>query len=186
MERVLTADPCRWDPAPYRTTAAPFNPAVTFRKKVPEPIRFACAGFLGSAAFWVLNEATVAVLPTSLPQVVTLAWFIAYVISIWFQHALLASLVYGWGKSYCKGLAATYAGYSGALVASVPINAALVNSLALTPSEAWVGTLGVTGAANYFLLSELLGSKEDASGATVQPAKGVSAEEEAPLFQPSL
>ena len=52
---------------------------------------------------------------------------------------------------------ATYGGYSAALFASVPINAVRVNQMSLSASQAWLGTLIITGVANYFLLSFVLG-----------------------------
>ena len=67
---------------------------------------------------------------------------------------------YGWVTSYWKVLVATYTGYSFALVSSVPINAVLVNQLLFTASQAWVGTLVITGTANYFLLGKLLSSDD--------------------------
>ena len=124
---------------------------------VPEPVRFALSGTLGSAAFWVLNEGMMASLPTNIPEPVTVAWFLSYLVSIWLHHALHAMLVYGWGSSYWAGLLATYTGYSGALLASVPINAGLVNYFHLTASQAWLATLVLTGVANYFVLGALLG-----------------------------
>jgi hypothetical protein len=48
-------------------------------------------------------------------------------------------------------------GYSGALMVSVPINAGLVSVFFLTASQAWLATLLVTGAANYFVLGKLMG-----------------------------
>jgi hypothetical protein len=131
--------------------------ATLFRERVPEPVRFATSGCIGSAAFWVLNEGAVAVLPSWTPQIVTVAWFLSYLLSIWLQHFLHSTLVYGWVTSYWKGLVATYAGYSGSLIASVPINAGLVNGVGLEAGQAWLATLIVTGVANYFLLSKLLG-----------------------------
>ena len=98
-----------------------------------------------------------AVLPSWTPQIVTVAWFLSYLLSIWLQHFLHSTLVYGWVTSYWKGLVATYAGYSGSLIASVPINAGLVNGVGLEAGQAWLATLIVTGVANYFLLSKLLG-----------------------------
>lgn len=58
-------------------------------------------------------------------------------------------------------------GYSGALVASVPINAALVQGAKLSASYAWVGTLAITGIANYFLLNKLLGGGQSTDAASV-------------------
>ena len=55
---------------------------------------------------------------------------------------------------------ATYSGYSLALFASVPINGFLVNFISLTASQAWGGTLVITGIANYFLLSAVLGGEK--------------------------
>ena len=129
--------------------------AKTFRANTPEPIRFMTSGLIGSVIFYILNEAIVRFNPIE-SQKITVAWFLSYVISIWIQHALHATLVYGWVFSYWKGLLATYTGYSLALFASVPINAVLVNYLRATVSEAWIGTLVLTGMANYFLLGKLL------------------------------
>ena len=158
-----------------------------FRTSVPEPVRFSTSGAIGSAAFWVLNEAVVAALPPG-DASVTAAWFLSYTLSIWLQHLLHSTLVYGWTGGYWTGLAATCkflavylplsvlgscrlnhapascssdAGYSGALVASVPINAGLVQVAGLSASNAWGGTLLITGVANYFLLSNLLGGSGD-------------------------
>ena len=133
--------------------------AKTFRDKTPEPIRFMTSGLIGSVIFYILNEAIVRFNPIE-SQKITVAWFLSYVISIWIQHALHATLVYGWVFSYWKGLLATYTGYSLALFASVPINAVLVNYLRATVSEAWIGTLVLTGMANYFLLGKLLSAGE--------------------------
>ena len=133
--------------------------AETFRRQVPEPIRFMTSGSIGSAAFYLINEAIVYINPFEY-QKITVAWFLSYVISIWFQHALHATLVYGWRTSYMKGLIATYTGYSMALFSSVPINAMLVNKFEFTASGAWMGTLVLTGIANYFLLGLLLGGNK--------------------------
>ena len=47
-------------------------------------------------------------------------------------------------------------------MASVPINAGLVQVAGLSASNAWGGTLLITGVANYFLLlSKLLGGGGD-------------------------
>ena len=133
--------------------------AETFRRQVPEPIRFMTSGSIGSVAFYLLNETIVKINPAEY-QKITVAWFLSYVISIWFQHALHATLVYGWRTSYIKGLIATYTGYSMALFSSVPINAILVNKFEFTASGAWTGTLVLTGIANYFLLGLLLGGNK--------------------------
>ena len=134
--------------------------AIKFRTNTPEPIRFMTSGLFGSVMFYVLNEAIVRFNPIE-SQKITVAWFLSYVISIWIQHALHATLVYGWVFSYWRGLLATYTGYSLALFASVPINAGLVNYLRATVSEAWIGTLVLTGMANYFLLGKLLSVREN-------------------------
>ena len=77
-----------------------------FRTSVPEPVRFSTSGAIGSAAFWVLNEAVVAALPPG-DASVTAAWFLSYILSIWLQHLLHSTLVYGWTGGYWTGLAAT-------------------------------------------------------------------------------
>ena len=136
------------------------NIAETFRNEVPEPVRFMTSGFIGSSIFYLLNETIVYLNPIEF-QKITIAWFLSYIISIWLQHALHSTLVYGWASSYWKGLAATYTGYSLALFSSVPINAILVSQLLLTASQAWIGTLVITGTANYFLLGKLLCVEEN-------------------------
>eukprot|EP00929_Paragymnodinium_shiwhaense_P013946 TRINITY_DN121798_c0_g1_i1.p1 TRINITY_DN121798_c0_g1~~TRINITY_DN121798_c0_g1_i1.p1 ORF type:complete len:173 (-),score=17.45 TRINITY_DN121798_c0_g1_i1:323-841(-) len=140
--------------------------ASTFRAMVPEPVRFMTSSGIGSAAFYVLNELMVAYNPYKW-QKITVAWFGSYVISIWLQHFLHATLVYGWNASYWRGLFSTYMGYSAALVVSVPINAGLVNYLGLNAGQAWLGTLLLTGIANYFLLGFLLkaDTKDEGSNA---------------------
>jgi hypothetical protein len=145
--------------------------AAAFRANVPEGMRFVVSGGIGSAAFWALNEVLVAHSPIDW-QRITVAWFVSYLLSIWLQHFLHSTLVYGWTTSYFKGLAATYAGYSAALVAGVPINFCLVHYALLSSSQAWLGTLLITGCANYFILSAALGSSKKAAGTpATTPAK---------------
>lgn len=143
---------------------SPKGAAAAFRAGVSQPVRFFVSGTIGSVAFWILNEAIAASLPDMFPgpgNRVTTAWFLSYLVSIWLQHALHSTLVYGWGKgSYASGLFATYCGYSGALIAGVPINYGLASN-GLGASAAWLGTLLITGAGNYFLLSSLLGDSSN-------------------------
>ena len=77
-----------------------------FRNAVPEPARFFLSSNIGSAAFWLLNELCVEALPPGEASV-TQAWFLSYLASIWLQHLLHSTLVYGWGDGYWSGLAAT-------------------------------------------------------------------------------
>eukprot|EP00040_Diaphanoeca_grandis_P016589 m.85798 g.85798 ORF g.85798 m.85798 type:complete len:134 (-) comp25901_c0_seq1:474-875(-) len=127
-------------------------------RKIPEPIRFGVSGTIGTGVFWLLNESLVASGFITW-QPITVAWFVAYLISIWFQHILNCVLVFGWGDSYIKGLIACYAGYSMALFASVPINYGLVTFLTLSASQAWGGTLILTGMANYFVIGAAMKTK---------------------------
>eukprot|EP00039_Didymoeca_costata_P005832 m.85086 g.85086 ORF g.85086 m.85086 type:complete len:143 (+) comp12994_c0_seq1:245-673(+) len=127
---------------------------------LPESLRFVLSGSLGSAIFWLLNEAIIAVNPYEF-QPITVAFFLSYLISIWMQHALHATLVYGWGEiGYIKGLIATYGAYSFALIASVPINAGLVHTLSFTVFQAWLGTLILTGCFNYFIIGLVMKKKD--------------------------
>ena len=73
---------------------------------MPEPARFFLSGNIGSAAFWLLNELCVAALPPG-DASITQAWFLSYLVSIWLQHLLHSTLVYGWRDGYWSGLAAT-------------------------------------------------------------------------------
>jgi len=125
-------------------------------------VRFVISANIGSAIFYFLNEAMVIVLSSLLPyQPITAAWLISYLISIFLQYILHAMLVFGWSASFWGGMLSTYAGYSGALVASIPINIALVNTAGLSASHAWLGTLIITGIANFFVLSVMLGKSND-------------------------
>jgi hypothetical protein len=135
---------------------------IKFHHHVPHPIRFIISANIGSLVFYFLNEALVAVLSSVLPyQPITAAWLTSYLISIFLQYILHAILVFGWSASFWAGVLSTYAGYSGALVASVPINIALVNTAGLSASHAWLGTLIITGVANFFVLSAMLGKTND-------------------------
>ena len=88
-------------------------------------------------------------------HIITLCWFVSYLVSTGVQHVLHSSLVYGFPEgSFVAGLMGTYAGYSLALAASVPINAGMVGA-GMTASQAWASTLVLTGVANYFLLGYL-------------------------------
>jgi hypothetical protein len=134
--------------------------AEAFRKSVPELPRFFISGAIGSAAFWLLNELSVKNMPAFMPEPITSAFFVSYLISIWFQHFLHETLVYGWVQSYWSGLFSTYTGYSLALVLSPPINYALVNFADLDATGAWLGSLIITGIGNYFLLNFLMKSSK--------------------------
>jgi hypothetical protein len=133
--------------------------AELFRKSVPEPARFIISGAVGSLAFWALNEVFVMYYPFEY-QSITVCFFLAYLVSIWMQHLLHSTLVYGWVQSYWAGLVSTYTGYSLALVLSTPINYGLVNFVKLDAGGAWLGTLIITGIGNYFLLGFLMGDKK--------------------------
>lgn len=130
--------------------------ARTFRFQMPEPVRFSVSSFFGSVAMFLLNELALEFLAEDVPERITVAWTFSYGASIWLQHWLHSTLVYGWQTSYKAGLIATYAGYSVSYALSIPINAALVVGGA-NAEIAWAGTLVLTGIANYFLFSYLLG-----------------------------
>ena len=111
---------------------------------------------------WLLNEAMVnnadSILPPgslSANNMITFCWFVSYLTSTGVQHVLHSSLVYGFPEgSFVAGLLGTYAGYSLALAASVPINAAMVGA-GMTASQAWGSTLVLTGVANCGSSSEV-------------------------------
>ena len=135
--------------------------ARSFRTNAPEPVRFGASSFFGSLTMFALNELVLHFIPQAwLPSPgITLAWAISYAISIWAQHWLHATLVYGWTTSYVHGLVTTYAGYSVSYLASLPINAGLV-LLGCSATSAWALTLFLTGCANYFLFQRLLGGEK--------------------------
>ena len=134
--------------------------ARSFREKAPEPVRFGASSFFGSLTMFALNELVLHFIPQAwLPNPgITIAWAISYAISIWAQHWLHATLVYGWKTSYVQGLVTTYAGYSVSYLASLPINEALV-LVGCSATSAWALTLFLTGCANYFLFQRLLGGE---------------------------
>ena len=131
-----------------------------FRNKVPEPIRFVLSGGVGSFLFYLLNESILALV--HIPwEPVTVAFFLSYCISIGVQYFLHAYLVFGPDENLVKGLLSCYGGYSLALFASTPINYSLVNHLHASAFQAWLGTLLITGVANYILLTYLLGGSKE-------------------------
>lgn len=150
-----------------------------FRAEVPEPVRFTLSGFLGSATMAALNALALVVLPESWKPnpAATIAWAFSYGLSIWVQHWLHSTLVYGWKISYWAGLAKTYAGYSTSYALSIPINAGLI-WVGCSVWWAYVLTLVLTGCGNFFLFRLLLGgSKEPA----VTLARQVPADTKNPL-----
>lgn len=136
-----------------------------FRAQAPELVRFCCSGFLGSVTMAALNALALVVLPEAWKPnpAATIAWAFSYGLSIWVQHWLHATLVYGWTIGYWAGLMRTYAGYSAAYAMSIPINAGLI-WVGCSVWWAYVLTLVLTGCANFFLFRLLLGgSKEPAA-----------------------
>ena len=131
----------------------------SFRKTLPQPVRFVVSSSTGSFLFYLLNEAIVQNVNITW-QPITVAYFVSYAISIFVQYFLHASLVYGYQSSFWAGVASTYAGYTGALFASIPINVFLVSNFGFDATQAWAGTLLLTGIANYFVLNALLGEKK--------------------------
>ena len=127
-----------------------------FRGALPQQLRFGMSGALGSLAFYVLNEGLVRSELISW-QPITVAFFLSYLISIAIQFVLHSSLVFGWHGSIIVGLTTTYAAYAGALFLSAPINAGLVGFFGMTAGQAWLATLLITGAANYFIVGAALG-----------------------------
>ncbi|CAK0790224.1 unnamed protein product [Prorocentrum cordatum] len=148
------------------------NPVKKFRSGVPQVLRFQVSAFIGTAVFWLLNEGAVHGLTNIIKwefraiPLVTVAWMLSYFVSIWFQFVLNSTLVYGPSDSYWKGLFACYTGYTTALLASVPINMGLVQYVGLDSSQAWLGTLTMTGITNYFFVTWLCGGtgEEDIRG----------------------
>ena len=135
------------------------NMSEWFRNTLPQPIRFFISGGIGSYLFYLLNELILKTV--SIPyQPITVAFFIAYFISIFLQYFLHTYLVFGPGGDFIKGVISCYAGYSTALFSSAPINYGLVNYLNFNASQAWLGSLIITGVANYFLLTFLMGGEK--------------------------
>lgn len=139
------------------------NPVEKFRSVVPQVFRFQVSAFIGTTVFWLINEGTMHGLTNIIKwefqaiPLATVAWFLSYFLSIWFQFVLNSALVYGPPEAFWKGLFACYTGYTSALFASVPINVSLVQHVGLDSSQAWLGTLTLTGIANYFFVTWLCG-----------------------------
>jgi hypothetical protein len=148
--------------------AARVDAIKQFRTKAPQPVRFGLSSFIGSIAMFVMNEVALAFLGGDVPEnprrefAITGAWCISYFASIWMQHWLHSTLVYGWLLSYWAGLIATYTGYFGSYILSIPINAALA-WLGFNAEEVFAGTLVLTGIVNYFVFAKLLGGGRDES-----------------------
>ena len=134
-----------------------------FRSTLPQPIRFFISGGIGSFLFYILNQLFLEFLEVPFAQI-TVSFFVSYCISIFLQYFLHSYLVFGPGGNFISGVVSCYAGYSSALFASAPINYGLVKYFACTASQAWLGTLIITGVANYFLLTFLMGEKKEEDG----------------------
>jgi hypothetical protein len=163
IEESVASDEEAWDEeqCPALVACGHMTCANTFRDRAPEPVRFGTSSFFGSLAMFILNELVLVALPEAwMPNPgITVAWAISYAISIWVQHWLHATLVYGWRTSYVQGLITTYAGYSVSYLASIPINEGLV-LVGCSATVAWALTLFLTGCANYFLFQRLLGGSK--------------------------
>lgn len=156
----------------------------TFRAIAPEPVRFCCSSFIGSVTMAALNALTLVFLPESWEPnpATTIAWAISYGLSIWLQHWLHSTLVYGWTISYWDGLMKTYAGYGTSYALSIPINAGLV-WIGCTVWWAYVLTLVLTGCGNFFLFHMLLGGSKESA---VTPGTEVPADTKNPLEEGML
>ena len=71
--------------------------ARTFRAKVPEPFRFCCSSFIGCVTMAGLNALALLLQPEAWKPnpAGTIAWAFSYGLSIWAQHWLHSTLVYG-------------------------------------------------------------------------------------------
>jgi len=122
--------------------------------RIPEFGRFIMSGMIGTIldfiAYKFLYESSL------FPYFkATLSWTVAYAMSVVWQHALHALLVFGsfGNHGYCRSLGATYMAYSMSIVFSPFINWSLVEYARMHHTPAWIATLALTGLTNYVLLS---------------------------------
>lgn len=118
-------------------------------------IRFVFSSVLGSIIFYILYELVHSILSYSNFQFLimykaSIAFFVCYIISIWFQHALHQVIVFYEEKiSYLKSLFWTYAAYSVSIVVT-PVMIAILTSVGIHHRVSWLIGLIVTGIFNYF------------------------------------
>lgn len=161
-ESVASDEEEDWDEAqcPALVACGHMTCAKAFRAGQPEPVRFGVSSFIGSLAMFVMYKLELIVLPEAWGKPrITFAYATSYAASIWMQHWLHSTLVYGWKTSYVQGLITTYAGYGISYVASLPINYGLV-LLGGSENVTWALTLFLTGCVNYFLFQRLLGGSK--------------------------
>lgn len=88
----------------------------------------------------------------------TVAWTVAYLLSIVWQHALHRHLVFGTSSPYWSSLFWTYASYTLSIVLSAVINHALVAWIGLHHRISFGLTLIITGVINYRTLKNAFGA----------------------------
>eukprot|EP01065_Artemidia_motanka_P032518 TRINITY_DN39513_c0_g1_i1.p1 TRINITY_DN39513_c0_g1~~TRINITY_DN39513_c0_g1_i1.p1 ORF type:complete len:239 (+),score=28.93 TRINITY_DN39513_c0_g1_i1:197-913(+) len=127
---------------------------LKFLDWIPEFIRFAISGGIGTLldflAYRMLYESSLFPVFKA-----TLSWTTAYAMSVVWQHALHALLVFGsFGSGgYCRSLGTTYMAYAASIAFSPFINWMLVEHTRLNHTAAWFATLCLTGVCNYLLLT---------------------------------
>lgn len=83
----------------------------------------------------------------------TICWTVSYILSISVRHTSHRYIVFGEPEgTYWASLMRTYLAYSSSIVFSIFANSLLVSMGGLSHKEAWIVTMLITGAFNYFAL----------------------------------
>lgn len=128
--------------------------SLIFHKRT-QFIRFVISGTIGTALFYLLYEFLYFLLQYAKPLLdyrASISWFVSYVLSILWQHALHRYLVFGTQNSYWKTLFWTYVSYTLSLVISPAIIYLLVDYMGMYYQLGWVISLCATGLFNWVTL----------------------------------
>lgn len=117
-------------------------------------MRFQISGAVGTALYFVLYNALLAVYPPHWPYHISVCLGLAYAASILWQHSLHRFFVFGFGAPYLRSLCATYAAYALSMVASPFITEFFVQSVGVGAQAAWFLGLIICGVLNYFTVSK--------------------------------
>ncbi len=129
---------------------------------LPENLRMLMTAGLGAGIGYVTYELLYWLNP--LEPRATIAWTVAYVISVTRQHGLHRLLTFTEPVPYWPSLRRAYVMYSGELVTGGALQWALTERLAVHHRLAWLICLGFTATTSFFLLKRYV-----FAGSTVRP-----------------
>ena len=119
-------------------------PAAKTRSSWEQYARFSLSGLIGTILFNVCYEGLLRV--CTLDQgCATASWFVSYLLSIVWQHALHQYLVFGPAENYWSSLMWAYVSYSASLAISPALHWVLVENMHMSTTIAFVLTLLATG-----------------------------------------